>query len=94
MKTKTAPKYIFAGIWLMMVALLGAMACLSHLVSGYLSAAIILIFAVIQMLLVLSFFMRLRYSGKLVRVFSAVGFLWLLIMVILTLSDYLTRQWH
>ena len=47
--------------------------------------------AVVKMLLVILFFMHVRYSSRLTWIFVAAGFIWLLIMLDLTLSDYLTR---
>jgi cytochrome c oxidase subunit 4 len=47
--------------------------------------------AVAKALLVVLYFMHVRYSSRLTWVFVAAGFFWLAIMVVLTLSDYLTR---
>jgi cytochrome c oxidase subunit 4 len=44
--------------------------------------------------LILLFFMQLRYSRPSVWIFAAAGFFWLLIMMALALSDYVTRGWH
>ena len=41
--------------------------------------------------LVILFFMHVRYSSKLTMLTVAAGFFWLLIMITLDLSDYLTR---
>jgi cytochrome c oxidase subunit IV len=41
--------------------------------------------------LVILFFMHVRYSSKLTMLTVALGFFWLLIMITLDLSDYLTR---
>lgn len=41
--------------------------------------------------LVVLFFMHVRYSSKLTMLTVAIGFFWLLIMITLDLSDYLTR---
>ena len=49
--------------------------------------------AVSKMLLVILFFMHVRYSTRLTWLFVAAGFIWLLIMIELTLGDYLTRGW-
>jgi len=48
--------------------------------------------AVIKMLLVVLFFMHVRYSSKITWVFVAAGFFWFLIMVALTMGDYMTRS--
>jgi caa(3)-type oxidase subunit IV len=41
--------------------------------------------------LVMIYFMHLRHSTFLARVFAGAGVLWLLHFIIFTLSDYLTR---
>ena len=88
------PKYQFIAIWLALIVLLFVMFGLAHLNIGAAGTAVILALAFIQMILVLSFFMRLRTSTKLIRVVAGVGFLWLLILFILAFCDYMTRQWH
>ena len=44
-------------------------------------------------LLVMLFFMHLRYSPALSRIVFAAAFLWLAILVGITLSDYTSRGW-
>ncbi|HUC83756.1 MAG TPA: cytochrome C oxidase subunit IV family protein [Candidatus Acidoferrales bacterium] len=88
------PRNVFIAIWFALIVLLFTMFGLSHLKYAAAGTPIILIAAVIQMLLVLSFFMRLRHSAKLVRLTSLAGFCWLLFLFILAFSDYLTREWH
>ena len=57
------------------------------------NAVVALTIAVAKGLLVVLYFMHVRYSSRLTMVFVAAGFVWLIIMVALTLSDYFTRQW-
>jgi cytochrome c oxidase subunit 4 len=45
------------------------------------------------MLLVVLFFMHVKYSPGLTRLVIVAGFFWLAIMVAMTLSDELTRHW-
>jgi cytochrome c oxidase subunit IV len=49
--------------------------------------------AIVKTVLVVVYFMHLRYSSRLTWVFAGAGFFWLLILISLTLSDILTRQW-
>jgi cytochrome c oxidase subunit IV len=49
--------------------------------------------AVTKMLLVVLFFMHVKYSPALTRLVIVAGFFWLAIMVTLTLSDELARGW-
>jgi cytochrome c oxidase subunit 4 len=87
-------KYIFSAIWAALIVLLFAMFGLAQFDFKSIGEIIILVLAVVQMILVLLFFMRLRHSTKLVRLVATVGFVWLAILFTLAFSDYLTRQWH
>jgi cytochrome c oxidase subunit 4 len=90
---KIPVKYLFTAIWLILVVLLLGMFGLAQLPFKA-GTIFILILTVIQMILVLLFFMRLRTCANLVRLAAAVGFVWLFILFTLAFSDYLTRQWH
>ena len=57
------------------------------------NVAVALTIAVIKAVLVTVYFMHLRYSSRLTMVFAAAGIFWLGIMIALTLSDYLSRDW-
>ena len=57
------------------------------------NTSIALAIAVTKAVLVILYFMHVRYSPRLTWVVIASGFLWLFIMIALTLSDYLTRDW-
>ena len=59
---------------------------------GELNSIVALTIALIKALLVLLFFMHLRYSSRLTWVFAGAGLFWLLILVTLTISDVLTRE--
>jgi cytochrome c oxidase subunit 4 len=48
--------------------------------------------ATIKALLILLFFMQVRYSPPLIWIVAGAGFFWLGILLCLTLSDYWTRQ--
>src|SRR5260221_359181 len=51
-----------------------------------------LLIAVTKAVLIVLFFMHLRYGPPLTWAFAAAGFVWLAIMVGLTLTDYLSRN--
>ena len=44
-------------------------------------------------LLVILFFMHVRWSSRLTWVIAGSGFVWLIIMFSLTLADYMSRGW-
>jgi len=58
-----------------------------------LNAAAALAIAFSKAILVVLFFMHVRYSSRLIWLVAGGGFVWLAILIGLTLSDYLTRDW-
>jgi cytochrome c oxidase subunit IV len=54
---------------------------------------IALLIATTKAVLILLYFMHVRFSNKLTWVFSGASFFWLGILLILTMSDYTTRLW-
>ncbi len=59
---------------------------------GAFNTLVALTIAVIKMLLVVTFFMHVRHSTALTKVFIAAGFLWLLLLIAFTLTDVGTRS--
>ena len=60
---------------------------------GRMNDVIAMTIAVTKMMLVLLFFMHVRYSSRLIWVIVASMFFWLLILLLLTLTDYSSRSW-
>jgi len=58
---------------------------------GIWNPVVALTIAVIKAVLVILFFMHVFYSNKLTKLTVAAGFFWLMIMITMSLSDYLTR---
>jgi cytochrome c oxidase subunit 4 len=59
---------------------------------GYLNLPVAMVVAVTKALLVILIFMEVKYSPKLVQVTAGVGFLFLGIMILYTMTDYLSRN--
>jgi len=60
---------------------------------GGFSVVVALAIAVCKMLLVALFFMHVRHSTRLTKLVVLGGLLWLVILLMLTLSDFTTRGW-
>jgi cytochrome c oxidase subunit IV len=60
---------------------------------GALNNVVMLAIACTKALLVILFFMHVRWSSRLTWVIAASGFVWLLIMFGFTLADYMSRGW-
>jgi cytochrome c oxidase subunit IV len=60
---------------------------------GNLNTVVAMLIAACKGLLVILFFMHVRYSSRLTWVFVGAGFFWLMILLSLTLADVLSRRW-
>ncbi len=61
---------------------------------GAFNTPIALAIAIFKASLVVLFFMHVRYNTPLMWVFAGAGFFWLLILLALTLQDYVSRGWE
>jgi len=78
---------VFAALMLLMAATIGA----AYFDLGLINNVVALTIAIAKTSLIMLYFMHLRYSSRLTQIFALVGFLFLVILVAFTLSDYLTR---
>jgi cytochrome c oxidase subunit 4 len=60
---------------------------------GIFNVSVAIIIAITKAVLVMLYFMHLRYSSHLTVLFAGAGILWLGIMIALTASDYISRGW-
>ena len=60
---------------------------------GVFHLPVALTIAGIKAALIIMYFMHVRYSSKLIWVFSTAAFFWLSILLVFSLSDYFTRGW-
>jgi cytochrome c oxidase subunit 4 len=80
-------------VYFTLICLLAGTAGSTMLPSGWWSTPIGLLVAFAKAFLIAYFFMNLRAQSALVRIFAIAGLFWLLIMMVLTSSDYLSRVW-
>ncbi|HEY0368662.1 MAG TPA: cytochrome C oxidase subunit IV family protein [Chthoniobacterales bacterium] len=78
-------------------ALLGFLAltvAAAYINLGPLNTIVALLISAAKAALIILFFMHIRYSKPLVWVCAGAGFFWLGIMLVLAMSDYLSRGWR
>lgn len=92
MNSHIVPRKIYVIVWIALMLLLLLTWGIAQFSLGPFNIVAALTIAVTKMLLVILFFMHVRYSPRRTWVFVAAGFVWLLIMIDLTLGDYLTRH--
>jgi cytochrome c oxidase subunit IV len=78
---------VFVALLLLLLATVGA----AQLPLGSWHFPIAMAIATAKAVLIVLFFMHLLYSHRLTAIISVSSFLWLAIMIALTLNDYLTR---
>jgi cytochrome c oxidase subunit 4 len=83
----------FVVVWASLLALTALTVFAATLELGPFNAIVALGIATLKALLVLLFFMELRYSTALTKVAVVSALFFLMLLVGLTLSDYLTRGW-
>lgn len=84
---------IYYRVYIVLMALLAVTVAASLLPHGPWTLPIAMIIATAKAVLVILYFMHVRDSSRLTWVFVAAGFLWLGILFVLTLSDYISRGW-
>jgi len=59
----------------------------------YANAVVAITIAMTKATLVVLYFMHVRYSNRLIWVFVGAGALWMAILLVLLMADFLTRSW-
>ncbi len=82
------------GIFIILMVLLVATVAVAyvHIPSPF-AVIVAMTIAVVKAVLVVLYFMHVRYNSKLTWLFVISGFVWLIIMIGITLTDYKTRDW-
>jgi len=94
MSSKVESKRTYFAIFGALMVLTGLTVGVSMIdFGGSLNIVLALTIAVSKALLVILFFMHVRESRPLTQITVAAGFLWLMIMLVLLMSDYLSRGW-
>ncbi|MGI9101218.1 MAG: cytochrome C oxidase subunit IV family protein [Terriglobales bacterium] len=92
MAEHVVPRKTYVWVWAALMILMALTAGLSRIDMGEWSTFVALAIAVIKALLVILFFMHVRYEDqKITWVVIVAGFFWLGILMALSMADYLSR---
>jgi cytochrome c oxidase subunit 4 len=86
-------KKTYVLVWAALICLTAITAAVSYVDLGPFSVVVAITIAVIKMLLVALFFMHMRYGSALTKVVVAGGLLWLGVLMLLSMADFVTRGW-
>jgi len=85
-----SPKLYFV-VWAVLLVLLFATWGMAQLNLRPFNGIVAMTIALLKMVLIILYFMHVRYSSRLTWIFAGAGFIWLAIFILLTLNDYFTR---
>jgi cytochrome c oxidase subunit 4 len=91
---KIVPVSTYIMVFIALLVLTAVTTGVAYIDLGRWNTVVALAIAVTKMLLVVLFFMHVKYAHGLTRVTIIAGFFWLGIMIALSLSDELTRRWE
>jgi len=89
---------LYVGIFAALIGLTGLTVAVAFFDLGggrlhFVNAIVAITIAVAKALLVVLYFMHVRYSSRLTWIFVGAGVFWFAILIVLTLADYLSRGW-
>ena len=84
---------IYVAVGVALLILTGTTVAASYVEMGVFNAVVALGIAVIKMMLVVLFFMHVKYSPRLTKLTAMAGIFVFLVLVGMTLADYMTRAW-
>lgn len=90
---EVAPVRTYVSVWLALLILTGTTVAISRIDLGEFNLVVAMTIAVTKATLVAAFFMGLRKSSSMTKLFVGAGFFWLAILIIFVLSDYISRNW-
>lgn len=87
------PVTTYVTVFLALLVLTALTTFIAYIDLGTYNTVVALIIAVIKMMIVILFFMHVKYNKGLTRIVIVAAFFWLGIMMTLILSDELSRDW-
>jgi cytochrome c oxidase subunit 4 len=82
------PLRVYLAVFIALLAGTALTTWVATLDLGLLNNAMALAIAGTKAALVILYFMHVRYSSRLIWIFSVAGFLWLLLFIVLIMADY------
>jgi cytochrome c oxidase subunit 4 len=93
MSGHVAPKSLYYTVFTALIIGTGLTVLAAEIDLGALNNVVMIAIAGTKALLVILFFMHVRWSTRLTWVVAGSGFFWLLILFGITMADYMSRGW-
>jgi cytochrome c oxidase subunit IV len=93
MSGHVSPKGTYYGIFAALMVLTAVTIAVAFINLGPFNFPVAISIAIVKATLVILFFMHVKYSSRLTKLIIGGGFFFLLVMFVLTMTDYLSRGW-
>jgi cytochrome c oxidase subunit 4 len=93
MSEHAVPRSVYFAVFGALMVLTATTTAVSFVDLGPWNTVVALGIAFLKATLVVLFFMHVKYSPRLTQITVAGGLLWLAILILITLSDFMTRGW-
>ena len=93
MTHKVAPVRTYVLIWAALIVLTISTVMISKIELGEYNFIVAMTIAVIKATLVILFFMHVKGSSSQMKLVVCAGFFWMAILLVFTMSDYVSRGW-
>jgi len=93
MSDHVVPLRVYYLIFAALMALTTVTVAVAYLDLGLLNTWVAMTIAVLKATMVVLYFMHVRWSSRLVPVLIVAGLVWMVILIALTMSDYVSRAW-
>lgn len=94
MTHQIVPIKVYVAVFLALITLTITTVAVSRIDLGEWNFVVAMTIAVIKGTLVILFFMHVKQSSSMTKLFVAAGFFWMAILFVFVLSDYLSRGWQ
>ena|SRR5215510_1310280 len=84
---------VYLSIYVALLTLLALTVGAAYVHLGVFNPVIAMAIAIVKACLIILYFMHIRYSVRIRWIFAGIGFFWLTILLVLAMTDYLTRAW-
>ncbi len=93
MSEHIVPVKVYVLVFLTLLVCTGLTAGIAFIDLGPFNALVAFVIAAFKTSLVILFFMHMKYSQKMTKVTVVAGFFFLLILLALSMTDYISRPW-
>ena len=93
MSDHVVPQRVYFAIFFALMALTALTVWVAFMDLGPLNTVVAITIACAKATLVVLYFMHVRYGSRLTPVFIGAGLIWMIVLIALTMSDYVSRGW-